>query len=1372
MKNIDFNNIRQVNGSLNDGFEEFVCQLARKESIPNIKKFVRNGKPDGGIECYWVQEDGCITAWQAKYFCNAFDKSQYQQIDKSVKEALSAHPNLNKYIIAVPTDPPDAHILGKKSMKERIDDYVVRWQKINANVTFEFWWASDLITRLQIPSNQGLLRFWFGNNEFTDGYLSSFNRASIQDLGNRYTPKLNIEVSIAQYFTILSRGKAAETFLNSALQQVEIACQKIEKNERCREAIERIVDVRECVKRIEVVDILGVEEIPINDFLSSLTSLAETVQDISYNLSEKDISSNFDNRESQNIYELAISILNVYNDLNQEIMKLVNDPVLILEGEAGVGKSHLLADIVERRENDKLDSLLLLGQKFTSDEEPFIQIMKKLSFEGSPEEMLETLEAKAQVSGHRLIVFIDAINEGHGLKIWPNCIRSFIESFRKHPWLGLVLSIRSSYVPTIIPWDEFGYDYCVRATHFGFGSNTQKAVLTYFMEYNILYPSVPLLNPEFRNPLFLHLFCEGMYKNGYRKIPDGLRGISSVIKLFFDGVEKSIRSRVQYPSTIRVVEKAVHKYIGYVTEKGCHELSVDKAVDILSEICPRTFVEGELLDLLISEGVFSKNIFSVEGSEYVECIYLTYERFENIFQAEHIIGNLKLDAESIENYLQDIKRKDKVNGLLEALAILLPERRKQELFEVLKQFQDAEPVVYAVLSSLLWRDEKTIDSRLDNYFKQFQGDSQFMYWFVRTIIEISFNPGNYFNANYLHHILAPMKLADRDAMWIPILYQIYKSPDNSIEEIINWAWNESDNVHIADESVELGATLLTWLLASTNRKLRDTTTKALIQLLHNRMNILIPLFEKFKTVDDPYIQERLYCIAFGCSVHTTSKDILKEICQYVYTSIFNVKGEIYPHILLRDYAREIIEYAISVDVELDIDLNKIRPPYNSQFEFDPVTEKEIMSIIDKCGDYKDSPGMCGMVMSMLPEHSSLSYGDFGRYTFQSAMNNWTINAENLNYLAIKLILDKYGYSEEKHGVFDKIIGSGRGRTTIPNERIGKKYQWLVFYELLARVSDNVPKTEGVRSDKEVKYEGPWNPFVRDIDPTTLVHVSELSPEDKLKDDFWWSAEKYANWNMNMVDWLNVDNDIPSVEPIIELKDSDGCEWLALECYTSWEEPHYDGGIYKSLWYQVRSCIVDDSAFDHIYRWASKQNFGGRWMPEKRDMYEMFYREYYSSPAYHIYDTDGLTKRELCDSESKEFIGNIETTSINYLWEAEEDHSKEETFSCLLPSKQLFDGLGMKFSNKEGVFIDTNDRVICFDTSAVEKSKEYLLVRKDAILSCLKENNKHILWYVLGEKNIIGFYHFPANFPSWPTFSGTYTLSGDGDVTGCLRTSHE
>lgn len=159
-------------------------------------------------------------------------------------------------------------------------------------------------------------------------------------------------------------------------------------------------------------------------------------------------------------------------------------------------------------------------------------MMRMLNFSGSSEELLEMLEAKAEATKHRIIIFIDAINEGHGLVIWQSSIRSFIDRIRQHPWLGLVLSIRTSYQSAILPREEFGSDYCVWARHYGFGTNTQKAVQLYFKEYDILYPSVPLLNPEFRNPLFLHLFCEGMKNNGYRKIPDGVKGITSVMNLF------------------------------------------------------------------------------------------------------------------------------------------------------------------------------------------------------------------------------------------------------------------------------------------------------------------------------------------------------------------------------------------------------------------------------------------------------------------------------------------------------------------------------------------------------------------------------------------------------------------------------------------------------------------------------------------------------------------------------------------------------------------------------------------------------------------------------------------------------------------------
>ena len=60
--NIDFNDIRPL-GSLNEGFEELVCQLAHRMKVPGGKRFVRNGRPDGGAECYWELENGDLWMW-------------------------------------------------------------------------------------------------------------------------------------------------------------------------------------------------------------------------------------------------------------------------------------------------------------------------------------------------------------------------------------------------------------------------------------------------------------------------------------------------------------------------------------------------------------------------------------------------------------------------------------------------------------------------------------------------------------------------------------------------------------------------------------------------------------------------------------------------------------------------------------------------------------------------------------------------------------------------------------------------------------------------------------------------------------------------------------------------------------------------------------------------------------------------------------------------------------------------------------------------------------------------------------------------------------------------------------------------------------
>ncbi|WP_141023323.1 ATP-binding protein, partial [Salmonella enterica] len=50
------------------------------------------------------------------------------------------------------------------------------------------------------------------------------------------------------------------------------------------------------------------------------------------------------------------------------MLKLANSPIMILSGEAGIGKSHLLADIANHRIKSRIPCLLLLGQNFTSED--------------------------------------------------------------------------------------------------------------------------------------------------------------------------------------------------------------------------------------------------------------------------------------------------------------------------------------------------------------------------------------------------------------------------------------------------------------------------------------------------------------------------------------------------------------------------------------------------------------------------------------------------------------------------------------------------------------------------------------------------------------------------------------------------------------------------------------------------------------------------------------------------------------------------------------------------------------------------------------------------------------------------------------------
>ncbi len=1371
---INWNNIRPLQNSQNEGFEELVCQLARHEEIPNSKRFIRKGKPDAGVECFCILENDDEWAWQAKFFTSSLNTAQWGQLDSSIKTVLVKHPKLKKYIVAIPTDPSDARLEGEESMLQKWDKRVEKWKKwANKNgldVEFIPWWSSDLIERLQKSVNSGLTYFWFNKEEFTDERCIEQNKLAIIDLGNRYTPEINVELEISSIFSGISRDEKFQQHIEHLFDLFLIKGKKvISENLDLEKYMSKLQELFDTIYELFFsTKFTGIERIPYNNFDSLIDSIRETTNLLNdHYLSEErklqeegklqEKASNFNHYQKygDEIYHLREFNRSLY-DFQEFILsttaRLANHSILLLYGEAGIGKSHLIADVVNNRNFDHKQSLFLLGQHFVTDEDPWTQIFRKLHIRCSIDEFLGALSAKAMITGSRFIIFIDAINEGRGKYFWNNNVKSFIQKILKYEWLGLVLTVRSSYKDLIFPKDEISEDFIIQHSHYGFRNVEYEASKLFFSNYKIELPNVPLLHPEFQNPLFLKLFCEGLNKSGCTKIPDGLQGITSIIEFFVNSINNRLSKpdRFNYPPNINVVKKTIEALISEKINKNLQFVPYEDAFILVDGVLSEFSSERGFLEDLISEGILSKNLFWKAEDTYEEGVYLAYERFEDHLTVTFLLEKYS-DLESsfasqggLHHLIKDKQACYRNKGLIEALSIQLPEKRGKEFYEYAPDVKKEYPVVESFVQSLLWRKIDTITAKLKDYINaavfSYQGTRN-LFW--ETLLSITSVPDHYFNAYSLHNHLMKFSMSDRDAWWTKYLKNQFHD-DSAVKRLIDWGWNDNNKDHISDESIQLASITLAWFHTSTNRQLRDCATKALVCLLENRIYVLIEVLKVFEAINDPYVYERLFAVAYGCSVRTNQKDSLPDLSEYIYETIFDSKNEVYPHILLRDYARGVIEFTSYLGYDLSFDIQKSRPPYQSLFAFQFPSDEEIKAKYEsdyESSDFKDHHGEQNSILSSMATESQTMYGDFGRYTFQSALSAWNLDDNLLSNLAIEWIFERYGYNVEKHGKFDRSIGSGRGRDTVPHERIGKKYQWLALYEMLARVSDNCEKyKEWSSSDQEKEpYQGPWSPYVRDIDPTMTIRNTGTYNKE-ITTEYWWTKEQYSNWDLSSKDWVNTSDDLPNTAHLINVTDKNGEDWLIIEGFPEWAESKELGNKrwdkpHKRIWYQIRSYLVEDNEYRKLKEWAIQQNFMGRWMPENHDKYEIFSREYYWSPAYEY--LRGTELREVCDPKTDEFIASVRVTAESFLWEEENDNSKEETIRFLKPCKYIYEKMQFSYGKREGEFMNENGEVVCFAPSVYHNCNSYLLIKKEPFLRFLQENSLKIVWTILGEKNIIG-----------------------------------
>ena len=369
-------------------------------------------------------------------------------------------------------------------------------------------------------------------------------KLSLIDLGKRYTPELNVKLEVSEIFEGLGR---TEEFKRKSTKIFDAFLTKgkklLKKQPELKESLEELENIFDKIQTLfHEIDFLGNLAIPVKEFddlLNKVYSNAQRIYDY-YIKEELELQKEKNDyqyyhkygSELRNISEFKNELSSFQNLINSTLFKLANNPFLLLDGEAGIGKSHLIGDIVSRRIYKEHESVFLLGQHFVTEEDPWTQILKRLQINTKSHDFLGKINKRAQDSGKRILLFIDAINEGKGNYFWNEFVKSFIIEIKKYEWLGLVLTIRTSYKNLIFPKDEMSSIEIVEHHHYGFRNIEYEASKLFFDNYKIELPNVPLLHPEFQNPLFLKLFCEGINKAGLTRIPDGLQGITSIIDFF------------------------------------------------------------------------------------------------------------------------------------------------------------------------------------------------------------------------------------------------------------------------------------------------------------------------------------------------------------------------------------------------------------------------------------------------------------------------------------------------------------------------------------------------------------------------------------------------------------------------------------------------------------------------------------------------------------------------------------------------------------------------------------------------------------------------------------------------------------------------
>ncbi len=961
----------------------------------------------------------------------------------------------------------------------------------------------------------------------------------------------------------------------------------------------------------------------------------------------------------------------------------------IIDGEAGSGKTHMICWFALHHQSPCY-VYLIHGAQLTPSESVEKQICRLCGF---PHATLVALDDKMATVDKYGVVIIDAINECSSGSYWVRQLDVFRQTFDKYKNLKLIITVRTGTI-------DIGA--CGKETISGF-EDVHQAVNRYFNAFGV--PKSfdwRKFKRDFRNPLFLRLFCDSFrYLNGYWH--NDLKQIDIYLAYIKKRNEK-ISELVDEDIFRNVSEKYLLKIASYsLYYKNCQDISRDKARSLGDCICRARLWSQSLLRNSLDENL----LISMPDYEYIEdeLVGFHFEKMGDFLRA-YVLLTSKTDyakkVEQLVEWQKKVKEHEEYDGKFRGLigAYVDTYDGKENLLDY-KAFSDG-PLREYLVEALPYNTQynkgiivlllKSMTPAL-----------------VRALV-VKFNDFGSDEIVTLHKTLKGMTMPDRDAVWSEAINEFC---DKYGCDFSRWNYEVTSK---NDRSRAL--VLLSWLLCTSYPEARARLIRQLYKILREEPKACVFILKAMEGCDDPYVIEGVLCAVYGVVVQSRDAALVGEVASLVKEMFYGENHEGPMDLQIRKWTLKILERDLYLTPKSKY-FEECSPPNNTPSPF------EYLHVQVKADGNREFFGKT-QGSNMLYE-SLFGYEDFARYIIGTNSSNTNhsflykdrdeevLLAEIQEMVAQRIM--EMGWNDEL-GKYDDHRYSP-SRYDNKKERLGKKYQWLAYNNILGRLCDHCQMKDRWSWNKPFKKLAnnyPWcTSEINYFDPTLereVKHVGKLlyeSPFDIDRDKAY--------------DWVKDNDRVPAVR--FEYKDEEGNEWVRLYGYESESVKQDAYEIEGFLFFNAHFVKAEDA--DKVVAWAKVKNFYGRWLREAPDVYQFLWNEYLWSESYKFVFDEG---------EWEYMDGNVKTmlATITQLQEDKKGLDTEDYLSnAYLPCADMMEVLGL-YTAERGIIraIADNDIVATsFNQMGIEKGG--LVIKMKYLCEYLKRTGYKLFYFIMGEK---------------------------------------